>query len=163
MLFLNFIPLLFLFRQRKKIILLFFLGASIHVPSLSNSTPRLTMAFPMLVLYNLQLLMLLSQPMNTYFLLLSSSLDLFDLVLVHMQCFQTHEDEKLQDSSYSKLVVGFFLVHFLLGNNWTNRMCKVEFNQPYCWFYSMPNLLVIQQLVTLYLGGNHVRVVCERV
>ena len=41
--------------------------------------------------------------------------------------------------------------------------CKVQFNQPSCWFYSVPNLLVIQQLVTLYLGGNHVRVVCERV
>ena len=27
----------------------------------------------------------------------------------------------------------------------------------------MPNFLVIQHLETLYLGGNHVRVVCERV
>ena len=42
-------------------------------------------------------------------------------------------------------------------------MCKVEFNQPSCWLYSVPNLLVIQKLVTLYLGRNHVRVVCERV
>ena len=41
--------------------------------------------------------------------------------------------------------------------------CKVEFNQPSCWLYSVPNLLVFQQLVTLYLGGNHVRVVCESV
>ena len=41
--------------------------------------------------------------------------------------------------------------------------CKVEFNQPSCWLYSMPNLLVIQHLETLYLGANHVRVVCERV
>ena len=41
--------------------------------------------------------------------------------------------------------------------------CKVEFNEPSCWFYSMPNLLVFWKLVTLYLGGNHVRVVCERV
>ena len=40
---------------------------------------------------------------------------------------------------------------------------KVEFNQPSCWLYSVPNLFVIQQLVTLYLGGNHVRVVGERV
>ena len=32
-----------------------------------------------------------------------------------------------------------------------------------CWLYSMPNLLVIQYLETLYLGGNNVRVVCERV
>ena len=31
------------------------------------------------------------------------------------------------------------------------------------WLYSMPNLLTFQQLDTLYLGGNHVRVVCERV
>ena len=41
--------------------------------------------------------------------------------------------------------------------------CKVEFNQPSCWLYSVPNLLVIQHFETLYLGGNHVRVVCERV
>ena len=41
--------------------------------------------------------------------------------------------------------------------------CKVEFNQPSCWLYSMPNFFVFYQLVTLYLGGNHVRVVCERV
>ena len=43
------------------------------------------------------------------------------------------------------------------------KSCKVEFNQPSCWLYSVPNLLVFQQLETLYLGGNHVRVVCERV
>ena len=42
------------------------------------------------------------------------------------------------------------------------HMCKVEFYQPFCWLYSVPNLLVIQYLKTLYLGGNHVRVVCER-
>ena len=41
--------------------------------------------------------------------------------------------------------------------------CKVEFNQPSCWLYYVPNLLVFKQLVTLYLGGNHVRVVYERV
>ena len=39
--------------------------------------------------------------------------------------------------------------------------CKVEFNQPFCWLYSVPNFLVIQHLETLYLGGNHVKVVCE--
>ena len=31
--------------------------------------------------------------------------------------------------------------------------CKVEFNQPSYWLYSVPNLLVFQHLVTLYLGG----------
>ena len=41
--------------------------------------------------------------------------------------------------------------------------CKIEFNQPFCWIYSVPNLLVIQHLETLYLGGNQVRVVCEKV
>ena len=41
--------------------------------------------------------------------------------------------------------------------------CKVEFNQPFCWLYSVPNLLVIQHLETLYLGENHVRVACEKV
>ena len=39
--------------------------------------------------------------------------------------------------------------------------CKVEFNQPACWLYFVPNLLVFQQLVTLYLGGFVVRVVSE--
>ena len=39
--------------------------------------------------------------------------------------------------------------------------CKVEFNQPSNWLYSVPNLLVFQHLVTLYLGGFVVRVVSE--
>ena len=39
--------------------------------------------------------------------------------------------------------------------------CKVEFNQPFYWFYSVPNLLIFQHLVTLYLGGFDVRVVSE--
>ena len=39
--------------------------------------------------------------------------------------------------------------------------CKVEFNQLSCWLYFVPNLLVFQQLVTLYLGGILVRVVSE--
>ena len=39
--------------------------------------------------------------------------------------------------------------------------CKVEFNQPSCWLYSTPNLLVFQQLITLYLGEILVRVVSE--
>ena len=39
--------------------------------------------------------------------------------------------------------------------------CKIEFNQPSCWLYSVPNLLVFQQLVTLYLDGILVRVVSE--
>ena len=39
--------------------------------------------------------------------------------------------------------------------------CKVEFNQSSCWLYSMPNLLVFQQLVTLYSSGILVRVVSE--
>ena len=32
-----------------------------------------------------------------------------------------------------------------------------------CWLYFVPNLLVIQHLETLYLVGNNVWVVCERV
>ena len=39
--------------------------------------------------------------------------------------------------------------------------CKVEFNQPSCWLYSVSNLLVFQHLVTLYLGGIVVTVVSE--
>ena len=41
--------------------------------------------------------------------------------------------------------------------------CKVEYIQLFCWLYFVPNLLVIQHLETLYLGGIHVKVVCERV
>ena len=41
------------------------------------------------------------------------------------------------------------------------RDCKVEINQPFCWLYSMSNLLIFQHLVTLYLGGIVVRVVSE--
>ena len=52
---------------------------------------------------------------------------------------------------------------FLEGALILAYMCKVEFNQPSCWLYSVPNLFVFYQLVTLYLGGNHVRVMCERV
>ena len=40
--------------------------------------------------------------------------------------------------------------------------CKVEFNQPSSWLYSVSNLLVFWQLVTVYLGGIHIRVVSER-
>ena len=40
-------------------------------------------------------------------------------------------------------------------------LCKVEFNQLSCWLYSVPNLLVFQHLVTLYLSGFVVRVVSE--
>ena len=39
--------------------------------------------------------------------------------------------------------------------------CKVEFNQSSCWLYLVPNVLVFQQLVTLYLGRILVRVVNE--
>ena len=42
-----------------------------------------------------------------------------------------------------------------------NSLCKVEFIQPFYWLYSMPNLLVFQHLVTMYLGGFVVRVVSE--
>ena len=38
---------------------------------------------------------------------------------------------------------------------------KVKYYQPSCWLYSVPNLLVLQQLVTLYVGGIFVRVVSE--
>ena len=51
-----------------------------------------------------------------------------------------------------------FITQIILDNN---QVCKVEFNQPSCWLYSVPNLLVFQQLVTLYLGGFIVRVVSK--
>ena len=39
--------------------------------------------------------------------------------------------------------------------------CKVGFYQPSYWLRSVPNLLVFQQLVTLYLGRILVRVMSE--
>ena len=51
----------------------------------------------------------------------------------------------------------------VLSQNSQGGECKVELNQPFYWLYSVPNLLVFQHLETLYLGENHVRVVCERV
>ena len=39
--------------------------------------------------------------------------------------------------------------------------CKVEFIQPSNCLYSLPNLIVFQHLVTLYLGGLVVRIVSE--
>ena len=48
------------------------------------------------------------------------------------------------------------------ASNRQDCFCKVEFNQPFCWLYFVPNLLVFQQLEILYLGGNHVRVVYVR-
>ena len=46
-------------------------------------------------------------------------------------------------------------------NTCTKHICKVEFNQPSCWLYSVPNLFVFQHLVTPYLGRFVVRVVSE--
>ena len=43
----------------------------------------------------------------------------------------------------------------------TKAFCKVGFIQPSNWLYSMPNLLVFQHLVTLYLVGLVVKVVSE--
>ena len=40
---------------------------------------------------------------------------------------------------------------------------RLKFIQSFCWVYSVPNLLGIKHLETLYLGGNHVRVVCVSV
>ena len=50
---------------------------------------------------------------------------------------------------------------FLIKMFTKNTICKVEFIQPSNWLYSVPNFLVIQHLVTLYLGGFDVRVVSE--
>ena len=57
-----------------------------------------------------------------------------------------------------------FVSDFLLNTYNPTKLwisCKVEFIQPSNWLYSVPNLLVIQHLVTLYLGGFDVRVVSE--
>ena len=53
------------------------------------------------------------------------------------------------------------LLYILYLMTLTMHICKVEFIQPSNWLYSVPNLLVFQHLVTLYLGGLVVRVVSE--
>ena len=67
--------------------------------------------------------------------------------------------QSLQDSSCTQCHIFMHFVH--LAFLYMHYFCKVEFNQPSCWLYSMPNLLVFQHLVTLYLGGIVVRVVSE--
>ena len=93
----------------------------------------------------------------------------------------------LKDYTWVPLLIGSVDVHHILVrefflnaiveedhlNCWVRRkeftifamsienFCKVEFIQPSNWLYSVPNLLVIQHLVTLYLGGFDVRVVSE--
>ena len=52
-------------------------------------------------------------------------------------------------------------MHVLVNDECNMPRCKVEFNQPSYWLYSVPNLLVFQQLVTLYFDGILVRVVSE--
>ena len=61
----------------------------------------------------------------------------------------------------------YYVVNLICSNIFGDQLlqlhhyCKVEFIQPSNWLYSVPNLLVIQHLVTLYLGGFDVRVVSE--
>ena len=65
-----------------------------------------------------------------------------------------HFSKKVPNSTLS-------MCNFKKKKNVEKSACKVEFIQPSNWFYSVPNLLVIQHLVTLYLGGFDVRVVSE--
>ena len=60
--------------------------------------------------------------------------------------------------SHVRIIEGKKTLYLFLSNK---GRCKVEFIQPSNWLYSVPNLLVIQHLVTLYLGGFDVRVVSE--
>ena len=68
--------------------------------------------------------------------------------------------ELLNEFSIVEQLLFTELKKMLLVNH-SNGMCKVEFIQPSNWLYSVPNLLVIQHLVTLYLGGFDVRVVSK--
>ena len=61
---------------------------------------------------------------------------------------------------FSMYKIGAHLVNIHCNYGY-RYVCKVQFNQPSCWLYSVPNLLVFQHLVTLYLGGIVVRVVSE--
>ena len=60
-----------------------------------------------------------------------------------------------------KLTYRVWTVHFSKSLIVKGTIYKVEFIQPSNWLYSVPNLFVIQHLVTLYLGGFDVRVVSE--
>ena len=67
----------------------------------------------------------------------------------------------LQGCSLSLIAVNSAMKAETILRQPKNPSCKVEFNQPSYWLYSVPNLLVFQHLVTLYLGGFIVRVVSE--
>ena len=55
-----------------------------------------------------------------------------------------------------------FSICLLFGtSSEVHQFCKVKFTQPSNWLYSVPNLLVFQHLVIMYLGGLVVRVVSE--
>ena len=69
------------------------------------------------------------------------------------------EKKGFQQSNFWRVLLETRLL--LLDLNREKRNCKVEFYQPSFWLYFVPNLVVIQQLVTLYLGGILVRVVSE--
>ena len=70
-----------------------------------------------------------------------------------------HDMFPIQDMASGPMKEVFIVQQPIKG---PNEDCKVKFIQPSNWLYSMPNLLVIQHLVTLYLGGFDVRVVSER-
>ena len=56
--------------------------------------------------------------------------------------------------------MSFYFINF--NTSFYNILCKVKFIQSFCWLYSMPNLLIIQHLETLYLDGNYVKVVWKK-
>ena len=60
-----------------------------------------------------------------------------------------------------RCVFTLLLCCMLIGLDWAEPIVRLNFINHLVWLYSMPNLLVFPQLVTLYLGRNHVRVVNE--
>ena len=82
----------------------------------------------------------------------NSSLDMMNVTQVYIPTIRV----TLQEAP----VIETCLMNIREGRKPKN-ICKVEFNQPSCWLYSVSNLLVFRQLVTPYLGGILVRVVSE--
>ena len=83
------------------------------------------------------------------------SLPIYDHPFHHRHTTLTEENHSVQClPQRSNLSLSFYAQTH-------KHFCKVEFIQPSCWLYSVPNLLVFQELVTLYLDEFVVRVMSE--
>ena len=85
----------------------------------------------------------------------------FILSISHFHIFYKHIPHKIPIHTPHISLNSMPHIVYIYKIHVQQSICKVEFNQPSCWLYSVPNLFVFQQLVTLYLGGILVKVVSK--